>query len=277
MTGATGYVGTYLRARLQAARAGEVHVLTGEVTAPDLVVPPADVVIHLAGKLNSFHGPKDELERANYDGTVNVASRCAPGTHFIFLSTDLVFSSDARRAYTEADPPRPETTYGRSKARAEQFLASTMGRLTILRTSALYGYRHPRRQNTFEFIESRLRAGTPIELYRDVYTCPTFVADLAACIELAMNQGLTGVHHACGAEYLNRCEIGEVICRARGYSPLLIRPVDRPTSADVPRFIRLRASPALEGVLTTPVALALRSGDAYAALEGAVLGAAAGF
>lgn len=254
LTGASGYVGSYLQPRLEAVGNRRVGVLAADITAHDLELPPADVVIHLAGRLNSFAGAESEIERVNHGGTANLARRCRRGTHLVFLSTDQVFASDPERIYTETDTVAPETAYGRSKAAAEAFLLATMERVTILRTSVLYGYSHPGRRNTVEFIESKLRAGEPIDLFSDVFACPTYIGDLAACVERAIAEGVYGIHHACGAEFVSRCDIAEALCVARGYSRGLIRPVPRPASVNVPRWIHLRQSGAMRDLLTTRLA-----------------------
>jgi dTDP-4-dehydrorhamnose reductase len=254
LTGAAGYVGSYIQPMLSAIGRRRVDVLDADITAPDLEVPDVDVVIHLAGRLNSFAGAESEIERINHEGTVNLARRCRRGTHFVFLSTDQVFASDPERIYAESDTVAPETAYGRSKAAAEAFLLANMERVTILRTSVLYGYSHPRRRNTVEFIESKLRAGETIDLFSDVFTCPTYIGDLAACIERAVGEGVYGTHHACGAEFVSRCDIAEALCESRGYSRELIRPVPRPASSNIPRFIHMRQSPAMSDLLTVRLA-----------------------
>ena len=254
LTGASGYVGSYLQPRLAAVGHRRVGVLAADVTATDLEVPPADVVIHLAGRLNSFAGAESEIERVNHGGTVNLARRCRRGTHFVFLSTDQVFASDPERIYAESDTVAPETAYGRSKAAAEAFLLTHLERVTILRTSVLYGYSHPGRRNTVEFIESKLRAGEPIDLFNDVFACPTYIGDLAACVERAIAEGVYGTHHACGADFISRCDIAEALCASRGYARELIRPVPRPETVNVPRWIHLRQSQAMRDLLSTRLA-----------------------
>jgi dTDP-4-dehydrorhamnose reductase len=231
-----------------------VTLLDADVTAPELELPDADVVIHLAGKLNSFNGPPEEIERVNHGGTINLARKLARRggqAHFVFLSTDQVFRSDAARVYTEEDPVAPETAYGRAKANAEAFLLSTLDRVTILRTAVLHGYSHPRRRNTVEFIESKLRAGERIELYRDVFACPTFIGDLTDCVRRVLAEGVLGVHHACGPEYVSRCDIAEALCAARGYDRGLIHPIARPDTSNIPRYLHLRPSEAFEDLLTS--------------------------
>jgi dTDP-4-dehydrorhamnose reductase len=226
-------------------------LLDGDVTVPDLHVPHADVVIHLAGRLNSFAGSPAEIERINYGGTVNLARRCDPRVHFVFLSTDQVFASDPCHVYTEQEATAPETPYGRSKAMAEDLLLGTLDRVTVLRTTLLYGYSHPRRRNTVEFIEGKLRAGEQVELFSDVLGCPTFIGDLAACVERAIADRVVGIHHACGTDLLSRCQIGAALCTARGYTPGLIRAVPRPASSNLPHCLHLRPAPAFADLLST--------------------------
>jgi len=252
LTGGAGYVGTYLARRLSALH--RVELLEGDVTAPDLRVPDADVVIHLAGRLNSFAGSPAEIERINCGGTINLARRCRPRVHFVFLSTDQVFASDPHRIYTEQDATAPETAYGRSKAMAEDRLLASLERVAILRTTLLYGYSHPRRRNTVEFIESKLRAREPVELFSDVLGCPTFIGDLAACVERVVADRIVGIHHACGTDLLSRCEIGAALCAARGYAPGLIHAVRRPASSNLPRRLHLRPAPAFADLLVTRLA-----------------------
>ena len=254
LTGAAGYVGSYIQPMLSAIGRRRVDVFEGDITAPDLELPEADVVIHLAGRLNSFAGAESEIERINHQGTKNLARHCRPDTHFVFLSSDQVFASDPDRTYVEADAVAPETVYGRSKAAAEAFLLANLERVTILRTAVLYGYSHPRRRNTIEFIESKLRASETIDLFSDVFGCPTYIGDLAACIERAVADGVYGIHHACGGEFVSRCDIAEALCASRGYPRELIRPVPRPASSNIPRFIHLRQSQVMSDLLTTRLA-----------------------
>ena len=254
LTGASGYVGSYLQPRLEAVGNRRVGVLAADVTAPDLEVPPADVVIHLAGRLNSFAGAESEIERVNHGGTANLARRCRRGTHLVFLST-----RSGVRERSGAHLHRDRHGRARDGLRALEgggggVPARHLERVTILRTSVLYGYSHPGRRNTVEFIESKLRAGEPIDLFSDVFACPTYIGDLAACVERAIAEGVYGIHHACGAEFVSRCDIAEALCVARGYARELIRPVPRPASVNVPRWIHLRQSGAMRDLLSTRLA-----------------------
>lgn len=85
---------------------------------------------------------EDEPERAmavNGHAAGTVAIACAGiGATLVHISTDYVFAGD-RNGYTEADPPDPVNTYGRSKALGEARVRSAGGDWRIVRTSRLFG------------------------------------------------------------------------------------------------------------------------------------------
>ena len=143
ITGAGGYVGLFLVNRLMQTREFNLNLSFEDVTSSKLMLPHADVIIHLAAKLNSSKASAEETMEINYEGTVNVVRQCPLNSHVIFLSSDLVFSSNPTRMYNEADSTCAETVYGRSKALAEDFLTANHPHSTILRAAMLYGYQHP--------------------------------------------------------------------------------------------------------------------------------------
>lgn len=251
ITGSRGYLGLYLVHDLLSRGQYNLVLFNEDVDTPGFTLPPADVVIHLAGKLNSFKGSSDALMTTNYLGTVHIAQQCAPDTHFIFLSSDYVFASDPHKIYTEADAPAPETAYGQSKAQAETFLLEAHPRCTILRTSMLYGYNHPRRKNFFKFAEETLQQGKSLDLFVDVYSCPTFIGDVCAFIHAAIQEQPLGIYHACGGEYVSRFELGKRICQARGFDPALIIDVKKPSEVIIPQYLHLRSSLLCEPFIVT--------------------------
>lgn len=256
ITGASGYIGTYVYRQLSRHEKYEITFLREDLRMPDLTAFEADVVIHLAGKLNSFNGEPEEILDVNYRGTVNLLRSCLSDAHVILLSSDQVFRSDPSRVYAEGDPVDPETVYGRSKALAEAYVRTEHRRSTILRASVVYGYRHPRRAHAVRFLESGLAACERVEAYRDVFSCPTYIGDLYRVIERAINEGIFGTFHACGQEYVSRYGIGELLCELGGYDRTLLVGVDKPHHVEIPRFLHLRASTVFQEELGTD----LRSG-----------------
>jgi UDP-glucose 4-epimerase len=109
-----------------------------------------DVVVHLAALLHQFENPAAlgrQYERVNVGGTENVVhAAVAEGvTRLVFLSTVAVYGPSSGRLIDENTPPRPDTSYARTKLAAEHaVLAATSGGLqigTVLRSAAAYGSR----------------------------------------------------------------------------------------------------------------------------------------
>ena len=160
ITGVGGFIGRALAAALVAAghtvsgtsrRAAtavagvSVHQIAdigGDVDWAHLV-DGIDAVVHLAAQV---HAAADDAThvRVNVDGTGRLAAAAAAAgvTRFVFLSTVKVHGEATApgMSFTEADDPRPEDAYGRSKWEAERLLAGVSGIETaILRPPLVYG------------------------------------------------------------------------------------------------------------------------------------------
>jgi len=148
ITGAGGFVGTRLRARLE-ARDAYVHGTDLDV---DIVDPEAvertvaeqrpDAVVHLAAQSSVAASWKDAFGcfRTNYLGSRNLlraVERRAPAARVLLVgSADVYDTCDvAAPPYREDAPLRPRSPYARSKAAAEQLgaLAAERG-LAAVRT-----------------------------------------------------------------------------------------------------------------------------------------------
>src|SRR5262245_3327013 len=75
-------------------------------------------------------------ELTNAQGPRLLARACA-GAHvgLVHVSTDYVFSGDARRPYTEDDPTNPRSVYGRTKLAGERAVLAASGEFLVVRTS----------------------------------------------------------------------------------------------------------------------------------------------
>lgn len=242
ITGSTGYLGTYLVKSLIDIRRYNLLLLFEDLTSDNFRVPPVDVIIHLAGKPNSYTGDPQDIWDLNFQGTVHLVKKCASKTHFIFLSSDYVFRSHPTKVYNEQAPQDPETLYGQAKAQAENYLKENHPHFTILRTSMFYGYNHPHRKNFFKFVEERLAQGLVLELFTDVYSQPTYIADLCDVIKKVIDYEIYGIYHACGVELISRYELGKLICKVKGYDQNLIVPMKKPDGVKIPSRIQLQPS-----------------------------------
>ena len=102
------------------------------------------------------------------------------GATLVHISTDYVFSGDARRPYREDDTPAPRSAYGRSKLAGEAAVAASgLEQYFIIRTSWLYG---PGGKNFVETMVRLAREREELRVVADQVGAPTYTADLAAAL-----------------------------------------------------------------------------------------------
>ncbi|MDQ6769257.1 MAG: SDR family oxidoreductase [Gemmatimonadota bacterium] len=165
VTGANGFVGAALTARLIADRR---HVIVGAVRRASAELPPGvtrvqvgalgpetdwrpaigvHAVVHLAARVHiisdAITDPLAEYRRVNVAGTCILARQAALAgvKRFVFLSSVKVNGESGR--YTEADLPAPEDAYAISKYEAEialRAIANETGmEVVIIRPPLVYG------------------------------------------------------------------------------------------------------------------------------------------
>lgn len=120
LTGATGFLGRHVAARL-AADGADVVAVSGDVTEPLHLDAPVDVICHLAGRAGPrFHADVNAGVRVNAVGTLNAveAARRARA-RFVLASTCAVYRPRAGMV-DERAPLGPENLYAFSKYTAER-------------------------------------------------------------------------------------------------------------------------------------------------------------
>jgi len=147
MTGAAGFVGTALRARL-GAEAVAIRLGGSDWEGQIRAAPLRDsTVFHLAARVHAS-SRRDEalLMRDNVEKTRALAGAAAQAgaRRLVFLSSIKVNGEEtAGRPFECDDPPSPQDAYGLSKWRAEQALASAAGRggleVVVVRAPLVYG------------------------------------------------------------------------------------------------------------------------------------------
>jgi len=234
LTGATGYVGSYvLRALLH--RDIEVRCLThspsshlvdtgpsiqqvtGDITQPDTLegaFDGCDAVIHLVGIIEERPAQGVTFERIHVAGTRTVveAAQAAGVERFVHMS---------------ANGARPDegTAYQTTKWRAEQIVRQAgFGHWTVFRPSLVFGPPDPGRP---EFASQLLR-----DLIRPFPIWPVFgdgryemqpvhVTEVAAAFVQALSQSAAHGHTyvAAGPTRLPYVEVLDVVARGAGLSP----------------------------------------------------------
>lgn len=188
--------------------------------------------------------------RLNRDVPAALARACAAaGVPLVHFSTDYVFDGAKPEPYVEADPVRPASVYGRSKAEGEAEVLGAGGPAVVLRTSWVF--------SAFgsNFVKTMLRLArdrAEIGVVADQLGRPTWAEDCAAGALVATQALLEGeiqgpeLFHLAGDGDASWADFAEAVFEesaARG-GP---RPrVKRITTADYPTPARRPANSRLD-------------------------------
>lgn len=119
----------------------------------------------------------DLCYQINADGALNLAKACREfGCILIHISTDFVFSGNAKTPYKETDSPGPLNVYGASKLKGESGVRENLKEYFIVRTSWVYS-EHGR-----NFVKTMLelaKVRRELEVVSDQFGSPTYARDLA--------------------------------------------------------------------------------------------------
>ena len=207
ITGATGFLGAVLLARLRERHRGTITALTRTIRSPqiddavnwlrgdlaspvdtDAFVRDLDVVVHLAGSssplTSNAHLQSDVL--GNLLPTLSLIQairECGRPLHVVFASSGgAVYAAPPRRqAVAEDAPTAPTSSYGIQKLASEEYfrMASDHGWLTatVLRIGNPYGVLLPveRLQGFIGVAINRLAQGEPIRLFGDTHNVRDYV------------------------------------------------------------------------------------------------------
>lgn len=251
VTGATGFIGARLAARLHdlghevvafgAERNGlevsrraaletrGVRVAVGSIDDDALLgrlVARADAVFHLAAAQHESHAPEAHFFAVNAGGTRRLLEHCAAANveRFVYGSTVGVFGSARNGALDETSPTLPDNAYTRSKLEAERIVRAAAARqpATILRIAETYGPGDGRLAKLFKAVDR----GRPVPMIGGGTNehHPVHVDDLvdgilrAAACDAAIGETLV----LAGAEVLTTHRMVELVAEALGkpFKPL---------------------------------------------------------
>lgn len=169
VTGATGFVGSFLCSRLLAGgysvrgtlldsepTSALVHGVEGVEVEPlgahtrwSQALMGVDTVIHLAARVHVMDDPSSDplaiFRMVNVDGTIRLAreSVTAGVRRLLFISSIKVNGEESDTPYSADSPPNPSDPYGISKWEAEQALRQiekeTGLKVVIVRPTLVYG------------------------------------------------------------------------------------------------------------------------------------------
>jgi len=144
-------------------------------------------------------------EEVNIKGTLDLAKRIKEhDAKMIFMSTDYIFDGK-KGPYKEDDEPGPVNVYGRTKLEAENIIKSILDDYLIVRTAQLYGIDY-RGRNFAVKIMRNMKNNKKVYAADDFYCTPTYAGSLSESIIELIEKNKTGVYHAAGTDFINRCE-----------------------------------------------------------------------
>ena len=169
VTGATGFVGSFLTARLLASGfivrvtylASENPSSLANGVEPTVILPlgpdtlwhhalsGVDTIIHLAARVHimkdSAADPLSEFRKVNVEGTLKLARDAASAgvKRFVFISSIKVDGEETVTPYTPDSPASPSDPYGISKWEAEmglhKIVSETGLEVVVVRPTLVYG------------------------------------------------------------------------------------------------------------------------------------------
>ncbi len=134
---------------------------------------------------------REQAFAVNSDGAARLAEAARQATiPLLHISTDYVFSGEARTPYGESAPVAPSGVYGQSKLAGETAIQATLEHYLILRTSWVYG------THGHNFVKTMLRLGSQrdaLSVVADQFGCPTQAGSIAdVLLQLAQRYARDG-------------------------------------------------------------------------------------
>ncbi|MEV5438339.1 dTDP-4-dehydrorhamnose reductase [Streptomyces sp. NPDC052682] len=236
ITGAGGMLGRDVVEEL--TRRGE-HVTGLDRAALDITRPGAaaralaehrpDLVVNCAAYTAVDDAETDEARalEINGEGARLLARACAAhGARLVHVSTDYVFSGDARSTpYPEDHPPAPRTAYGRTKLAGERAVREELPETSvILRTAWLYGVHGSNFVRTMIGLEARRDTVDVVDDQRGQPTWSADVAERIADLGPRVGTGVHGVLHATNSGEATWYDLAREVFRLIGADPERVRP-----------------------------------------------------
>lgn len=254
ITGAAGFIGTYLSKELRIAGHDVVGVdrKDGDLIRPgvaDWLVKShrPDVLVHLAAKVGRLFGEEDSrmTVETNVVATIHVAQACAEhGVQLVYGSTSEAFGDNGKRSVDEREHGvLPHNLYGLSKRWGEEAARlytrvrpSVKDSLQILRMSMPYGPGLPAgrgRAAVLTFLW-QARQRECMTVHRGGRRCLCWIGDLTSGIRMIIEDGGQGVWTVGRDDNETlMLDVAETACSIAGIPSGLIQEVDPPQNQTV--------------------------------------------
>lgn len=187
-------------------------------------------IIHGAGvcDLDACEDNPQWAREINEGGTRTMLAVFQKYAHFLYLSTDLVYSGNHPPAggYRETHEPDPVSVAAETFLAAEQLVA-THERVTILRLGLPIGASLTGTKGALDFIACRFKRQLPMTLFFDEIRSCISCGDIAAMVIRLLMQPTYGLYHLGGKTGMSLYQLGESIIQQGGYPPELLKRLSR--------------------------------------------------
>jgi dTDP-4-dehydrorhamnose reductase len=139
---------------------------------------------------------RDLARTVNADAPGAIARACTDsGARLIHISTDYVFSGNAKDPYNEDAVPDPVSWYGQTKLEGEKQVLSTGDRHAVVRVSWVFG---PDRDSFVDKALQQSLRGEPVKAVADKWSSPTYTLDVVEALRALFTPEAPGaVYHVC--------------------------------------------------------------------------------
>ena len=173
----------------------EIDIVSAEECNEAIKEIEPNIVINAAAYTNvdGCETAKEECFAVNAEAIKNIAQACLnKNIRIIHFSTDYVFDGTAKQPYKEDDKCNPINAYGESKLAGERYLQSLADDYILIRTSWLYGVKG---KNFVQTILEKAKTTPKLSVVDDQVGSPTHTKDLAAAVDLLIEQNAKGIFH----------------------------------------------------------------------------------
>jgi dTDP-4-dehydrorhamnose reductase len=216
---------------------------------------------------------RDLARTVNADAPGTIARACTDrGARLIHISTDYVFSGNAKDPYNEDAAPDPVSWYGQTKLEGEEQVLLAGDRHAVVRVSWVFG---PDRDSFVDKALQQSLRGEPVKAVADKWSSPTYTLDVVEALHaLFTPEAPGGVYHVCNrgvCTWRDWAEEGIKVATALGL-PVKTTEVEPLKLSDIKAMVAKRPiySPMtcgrIEGLLGRPLRLWQDAVNAYVRL-----------
>jgi len=157
----------------------------------------------------------------NTFGIKNVLESINGNCHFIFISTDNVYSN-GKLFNRENAEKIPINVYGDSKLKAEQIIIESDKKFTILRTNIFGWHLLNKDVGLLNFIYKNIKKKIETTLFKDVFFTPISIPFFIDGVINIIECDITGAFNFAGIERISKLEFGLIIADVFGLDKSVI-------------------------------------------------------